>query len=104
MTLEMLQALARLQAEGRKGVLVTIVATRGSTPQKAGAQMLVMRDGTIIGTIGGGCSEAEVKMQALMAMDDNRTVLYSVNLLDDIAAEEGMVCGGVMDVFLKVVN
>ena len=104
MTLELLQALARLQAEGRKGVLVTIVATRGSTPQKAGAQMLVMRDGTIIGTIGGGCSEAEVKMQALMAMDDNRTVLYSVNLLDDIAAEEGMVCGGVMDVFLKVVN
>ena len=103
MTLEMLHALTRLQAEGRKGVLVTVVSTRGSTPQKAGAQMLVMGDGTIFGTIGGGCSEAEVKMQALMAMDDNRAFLYTVNLLDDIAAEEGMVCGGVMDVFLQVV-
>ncbi len=103
MDIEMLAALAQLQKEGQKAVLVTIVATRGSTPQKAGAQMLVYQDGKIAGTIGGGCSEAEVRQQALLAMDEGRSYIYTVNLLDDIAAEEGMVCGGVMDVLLQVI-
>lgn len=103
MDIEMLAALAQLQNEGQKAVLVTIVATRGSTPQKAGAQMLVYQDGKIAGTIGGGCSEAEVRQQALLAMDEGRSYIYTVNLLDDIAAEEGMVCGGVMDVLLQVI-
>ena len=103
MDIEMLAALAQLQKEGQKAVLVTIVATRGSTPQKAGAQMLVYQDGKIAGTIGGGCSEAEVRQQALLSMDEGRSYIYTVNLLDDIAAEEGMVCGGVMDVLLQVI-
>ena len=104
MDIEMLAALAKLQNEGQTAVLVTIVATRGSTPQKAGAQMLVYQDGKITGTIGGGCSEAQVRQQALLAIDEGRSYLYSVNLLDDIAAEEGMVCGGVMDVLLQVID
>ena len=65
--------------------------------------MLVYQDGKIAGTIGGGCSEAEVRQQALLAMDEGRSYIYTVNLLDDIAAEEGMVCGGVMDVLLQVI-
>ena len=104
MDIEMLAALAKLQNEGQTAVLVTIVATRGSTPQKAGAQMLVYQDGKITGTIGGGCSEAQVRQQALLAIDEGRSYLYSVNLLDDIAAEAGMVCGGVMDVLLQVID
>lgn len=104
MNIDMLTALAKLQSQGNRAVLVTVIATRGSTPQKAGAQMLVYPDGKIDGTIGGGCSEAEVKMQALAALDHNRAFVYTVNLLDDIAAAEGMVCGGVMDVFLQVIS
>ncbi len=86
---------------GQPVVAATILRTRGSTPRKAGAKMLVLPDGTCIGTIGGGCGEAAVRRDALMLLDEGGVKISSVLLDAGTAAEEGMVCGGVMDVFLE---
>ncbi|MDF2569935.1 MAG: pucA [Sporomusa sp.] len=97
------QAICSLQQSGGKAVLVSIIATRGSTPRKAGAKMLVYPDGRVVGTIGGGCAEAEVRLQALTALDDNRSFTYKVAMTGEAAANEGMACGGIMEVFVQVV-
>ncbi|MBP2637741.1 MAG: pucA [Firmicutes bacterium] len=99
----MAQAVLAAKQAGEQAVLVTIIATRGSTPRKAGASMLVYRDGRVTGTIGGGCAEAEVRLQALTAIDENRSFTYKVSMTGETAANEGMACGGVMEVFLQVV-
>ncbi|MTI81145.1 MAG: xanthine dehydrogenase [Firmicutes bacterium] len=82
-------------------VAATIVRTKGSTPRKAGAKMLILQDGTCIGTIGGGCGEAEVRREALMLFDSRGIKMHQVMLDAGTAAEEGMVCGGLMDVFIE---
>ncbi|MDT8902603.1 XdhC family protein [Anaeroselena agilis] len=98
---EVLRALSTARANGDRVALVTIITTRGSTPRKAGTKMVVSADGRVSGTIGGGCAEAEVRLKALQVLDDGRPVLYQVNLLNDVAAADGMVCGGVMEVFIQ---
>lgn len=99
----LLETICEKQASGEKGALVTIVETRGSTPRKPGSQMLIMPDGKSFGTIGGGCGEAEVRRRALMALDEQRSQLYTVRMLNDMAADEGMVCGGIMEVFIQLI-
>ncbi|HHU32390.1 MAG TPA: XdhC family protein [Clostridia bacterium] len=85
-------------------VLATIVNVSGSVPRHEGAQMLIFPDGRSVGTIGGGCGEAEVRREALIVLDDNKTKSYRVLLNSDLAADEGMVCGGIMDVLLEPLN
>lgn len=97
-----LQRICELQQREETFALLTILSTKGSTPRKAGAVMLLERTGRTFGTIGGGCGEAEVKQRALMAMDEKASCTHRVNMVNDVAAEEGMVCGGIMDVFIQV--
>lgn len=97
-----LQRICELEQTGDPFALLTILSTQGSTPRKAGAVMLVERTGRTLGTIGGGCGEAEAKQRALIAIDKQTSCTYCVNLLNDVAAEEGMVCGGIMEVFIQV--
>ena len=97
-----LQRICELQQGGEPFALMTILSTKGSTPRKAGAVMLLERTGRTLGTIGGGCGESEVKQRALMAMDENLSCTHRVSMLNDVAAEEGMVCGGIMEVFIQV--
>jgi len=99
----MVAAICAVRQAGGKAALVSIIATRGSTPRKAGAKMLIYPDGRIFGTIGGGCAEAEVRLQALRALDENASFSYKVSMLGETAANEGMACGGVMEVFIQVV-
>ncbi len=99
----MVRAICATQQSGMKTALVSIIATRGSTPRKAGASMLVYPDGRVFGTIGGGCAEAEVRLQALTALDDNESLTYKVSMTGETAANEGMACGGIMEVFIQVV-
>lgn len=96
------QALASLEEtkDEKKVVLATIVEVKGSAPRKPGAQMLFYADGRSVGTIGGGCAEAEVRRAALTVLDQGTTAIYTVDLTNDVAAEDGMVCGGTMKVFL----
>lgn len=85
--------------------LATIVGRRGSTPRKEGTKMLVFEDGTCIETIGGGCVEAEVIRSALLLMREKKeqAKLIHVDMTGQTAEEEGMVCGGVVDILLEIV-
>ncbi|MEN6414864.1 MAG: XdhC family protein [Veillonellales bacterium] len=100
---KILSAICEIKRNSEKAALVTIVETRGSTPRKAGSKMLVLPDGRSFGTIGGGCGEAEVRRQSLTALDENRSRLYTLSMVNQAAADEGMVCGGVMEVFIQII-
>lgn len=99
---EVLRELKQLEEDGRKAVLATIINARGSTPRKTGSQMIVFPDGALKGTIGGGCAEAEVRREALLCFDRAQARLFKLKLTADAAAEEGMACGGSMDIFLEL--
>lgn len=66
--------------------------------------MLVTMDGLCYGTIGGGCGEAEVRQQAIHALTTQTSTKHVVSMTNDLAAEEGMVCGGIMEVFIDVIE
>jgi xanthine dehydrogenase accessory factor len=83
---------------GETVALVTVVRANGSTPQRAGARMLVHADGRTIGTIGGGCYENDAFWKAREAIATGRPRLLHYELNDDFAQENGLVCGGQMDV------
>jgi len=101
---EVLEAALEAEARGERAALVTVVATEGSTPQKAGARMLVYGDGRIYGTIGGGCLEAEMSWRAREAIEASRPRLVSYDLTPDQAGEDGLVCGGRMQVFIEPIE
>lgn len=97
-----LAVLRQLCAESNeRQALVTVIATKGSVPRKAGAKMLVSLDGRTLGSIGGGCSESEVAQLARDVIRDGHYLLHRVDLTADAAADEGMVCGGIMDVLIE---
>ncbi len=98
---EVFQELGRLEEGGSKAVLATITRARGSTPRKTGSQMIVYPDGTLKGTIGGGCAEAEVRLEALQCLSSGKPGLTRLNLTADAAADEGMACGGLIDIYLE---
>ena len=81
--------------------LATIVSRTGSTPRKDAAKMLVFEDGRQIGTIGGGCSEAEVSRAALLAMRTGRPQMLRFDLSDDDLENSGLICGGSMEVYVE---
>ena len=89
------------ESRGERSVLATIVRTRGSTPRKVGARMLVFEDGLLMGSIGGGCGEADVFQEAARVFESGQPTLMHVDLTADEAEESGDVCGGVMDVFIE---
>lgn len=98
---ETIKALER----GEKCVLATLVQTRGSTPQKPGAKLLVRSDGTIVGTIGGGCVEAEISETAKQLLESAGPPQYcEYELTEELAVQDGLVCGGVMSFFLDPIQ
>lgn len=84
--------------------IVTIVSTKGSVPRKSGAKMLVYPYGNILGSIGGGCSEGEVINNARDLLKTGGYKFQTVDMTADVAEEEGMVCGGIMDVIIEYFN
>jgi xanthine dehydrogenase accessory factor len=102
--LDLLNQIVDRAVRGEVVAVCALVRTTGSTPQKAGAIMLVLRDGQTIGTIGGGCVEAEVRTRALQQMIDGHDRLLSFDLNHDLGWDDGLVCGGVMDVAVQVVQ
>src|SRR5579862_5963683 len=95
---ELLTELLAALEHDRPVVYCVVVETRGSTPQKAGAAMLVFPDGSQRGTLGGGCVEAEVKQRALRVLNDraaNAEVL-TFCLDDNYGWDDGLICGGRM--------
>jgi xanthine dehydrogenase accessory factor len=96
---EVLQALTN-QSEDPKALL-TIIEAKGSVPRGAGARMLVYPDGRTVGSIGGGCSEAAVVGEARRMIGTNTYQVTEVDLTGDAAEEEGMVCGGKLQVLIE---
>ncbi len=86
--------------KGETVAVATIVSTRGSTPREVGAKMVVTAWGEILGTIGGGCGEADVRREAIAAIRSRTPRIVRVDLLDDISSDSPAVCGGIMNVFI----
>lgn len=100
---ELLEALLDGQ-NPQKRVLATIISRKGSAPRGVGTKMLILEDGNTIDTIGGGCVESEIIQTALLMMRTGEPVfqIRRVDMTTDVAEEEGMVCGGVVEVMLEV--
>ena len=100
---EDLQEAIRDTAHPGKKMLATIITRKGSAPRNVGSKMLILEDGGCVGTIGGGCMEAEVLRKARGMMHENNTELKTeyVDMTGDDAEEEGMVCGGTIEVLLE---
>ena len=98
---EVIQEAVNLLEKGEACVLATVVRTRGSTPQKAGAKLLVRKDGTGVGTLGGGCVEGDIWFAAKEIMRFKGGPEFKDYFLnEEIAARDGLVCGGSMYFFL----
>ncbi len=98
------QALEAAREAGRRCALATIVATKGSTPRKVGARMIVDPDTGLVGTVGGGCGEAEVIEAAYRVIETGKARRVNVDLTDDLVSWSPAVCGGVMDIFVEPVS
>ncbi|MCS6852102.1 MAG: XdhC family protein [Gemmataceae bacterium] len=97
---ELLNELDGLIDQRRQCVWCAVVETRGSTPQKPGAAMIVLPDGSQRGTLGGGCVEAEVKQRALRVLSEKagRPEILTVHLDDNYGWDDGLICGGRMTI------
>jgi xanthine dehydrogenase accessory factor len=96
----LLKLFATLES-GRAAALCRLVETRGSTPQKPGAAMLVLPDGSQAGTLGGGCVEAEVKRRALAILNAGDAAVVKFQLDSDYGWDDGLICGGRMQVLIE---
>lgn len=102
---EVYDQIVQAEGENRRLAIATIVTTTGSTPQRTGAKLLVFEDGRMLGTVGGGCVEADVWAEAREALVDGRARLCHFTLRDnpDVPPdEEGMICGGEMEVLIEI--
>jgi len=95
------RAAADLIREGASGALATVARVRGSTPVPAGTKMLVGAEGRLIGSVGGGCVEAEVIGAALEAQRRRAPTLLTHHLNADLAGDLGLSCGGTVDIFVE---
>ena len=102
---EIMRALTAQEPYPEKKIMATIITRHGSAPQGLGTKMLIYRDGRCVGTIGGGCMEARViQIARLMAAGEGEQArICHVDMTGNEAEEEGMVCGGEVDVFLEIV-
>lgn len=81
--------------------IVTVIDTKGSTPRGIGAKMLVYPTGHVKGSIGGGCSEAEILHVAVSMIGTGKYKVQTIDMTGDVAESEGMVCGGLMEVLIE---
>ena len=109
MELEVIKSLVELRGRGERVALATVIATRGSVPRRAGSKMVVSETGQSVGTVGGGCGEAEVVRAAVETLRDGEARTVRVDLTEDLlegddVTESPAVCGGIMDVFVELVR
>lgn len=81
--------------------LITLVSRKGSAPREVGTKMIVLKDGTILGTIGGGCVEANIRQTAFACMDNRTAKLVKIDMTGIEAEDDGMVCGGIVELFVE---
>jgi xanthine dehydrogenase accessory factor len=101
--MDIYEEIVRLRQQGRRGAVATIVNVRGSIPSFETAKMLIRDDGSIVGTIGGGCVEAEVWQAAREIMESEKPRTLTFNLNQNPKHDTGLVCGGTLDIFIEPV-
>ncbi|WP_134703232.1 XdhC family protein [Ammoniphilus sp. YIM 78166] len=99
--IEWLEKMLEVQTRGEPAALATVIRTKGSVPRKAGTRMMIWNEGKLLGTIGGGCGEAEVIERAYEVMKSGKAVQHRVDLTLGLFYEDGGICGGVMDVLIE---
>jgi xanthine dehydrogenase accessory factor len=102
--MDVFDELLRLRNLGQKCALATIVQVRGSIPGFQSAKLLVREDGSMAGTIGGGCVEAEVWNAAREVMETGKSRNMSFSLGQDAAYDNGLICGGQLEVFVECIS
>jgi len=99
--MDLWEEIVRLRQQGRRGALATIIHVRGSIPSFNTAKMLVRDDGSIVGTVGGGCVEADVWQAAREVMEEEKPRTLTFNLNQNPRYDTGLVCGGTLEVYLE---
>src|SRR5262245_56092636 len=102
-SVDLYDEIVRLRRLGQKCAIATIVQVNGSIPSYPSAKMLVREDGSIAGTIGGGCVEAEVWNTARVVMETEKPRNLNFNLGNDASYDNGLICGGQLNVFVEPV-
>jgi xanthine dehydrogenase accessory factor len=103
MDADIFEEIRRLRRDGRKAALATIVQIRGSVPSFQTAKMLVRDDGSTLGSVGGGCVEADVWAAAQDVIKDERSRVMQFDLTEESMAEGGLICGGKVEIFVEPV-
>ncbi|MFZ3578984.1 XdhC family protein [Virgibacillus sp. DJP39] len=103
-TIDFYKKVISVRREGVSAVLATVIRTKGSTPRKIGAKMIIYPNGTVFGTIGGGCGEGAVIEKSQSVLKSGVPLQYQVDLTDGLFYEDGGICGGIMDVFIEPIH
>src|SRR5215471_7859574 len=93
--------IAGLLCDGGPFALATVIHTSGSTPQKAGARAVFLPDGRVLGTLGGGCMEAEARRRGLGLLAAGDPELFDLHLDDDFGWDDGLICGGSASILIQ---
>jgi len=101
MEVDLFDEIQRLRLAGRKAALATIVQIRGSVPSFQTAKMLVRDDGSTLGSVGGGCVEAEVWAAAQDVLREEKSRIMTFDLTEDSMADSGLICGGKLEIFIE---
>jgi xanthine dehydrogenase accessory factor len=99
--MDIFEDIVQMRRAGRRGALATIVHTNGSIPSYESSRMLVRDDGTIAGTVGGGCVEAEVWAAAKDVIQNEQPRKMTFNLNHEAAYDAGLICGGTLEIFVE---
>jgi xanthine dehydrogenase accessory factor len=101
---DLFEEIVRIRREGIPAAVATIVATRGSTPGREAMRLLVLEDGTFLGTVGGGCLEAEVYETAKQVIRDETPQTLTFRLTEFESPDSGLLCGGEVTVFVEPIT
>ena len=99
--MDLFEEIVRMRRAGQRGAIATIVHTNGSIPSYESSRMLVREDGSIAGTVGGGCVEAEVWAAAKDVMRSEEPRKMTFNLNHEAAYDAGLICGGTLEIFVE---
>jgi xanthine dehydrogenase accessory factor len=102
--MDIFEHIAAIRARGEAAALATIVRVKGSSPGKEAMKMLVRADGSFIGSVGGGCMEAEVWAAAKEVMREDKPRLLDFTLTEDHMGDGGLLCGGRVEVFVEPIT
>jgi xanthine dehydrogenase accessory factor len=99
--MDLFEEIVRLRKLGQRAAMATIVHTNGSIPSYESSRMLVRDDGSIVGTVGGGCVEAEVWAAAKEVITNEQPRKMTFNLNHEASYDGGLICGGTLEIFVE---